>query len=100
MIRDHFTLRSFPLAEEVTRDGAADEMVESEISQPHLQVEDAISHGDESVATEHYGGSSSGGFCELGKENTCHAGLHRVELNRRIKFILVILTDMITPTIL
>ena len=49
-------------------------MVLSEISNPDLEVEDAVSDGDQSVPAEHNRGRSAGGLGELGKEDAGHHG--------------------------
>ena len=64
VVGDDLALAGLSLGEEMGVNRAADEMVLSEVSQPDLEVEDAVPHGDEAVPTEHYGGRSAGGLQE------------------------------------
>ena len=49
-------------------------MVLSEVANSDLEVEHAVSDGDQSVSAENYCGSSAGGLGELGKEDARHHG--------------------------
>ena len=49
-------------------------MVLSEVGHSDLEVEDAVSDGDESVPAEHNRGCPAGGLRELGEEDAGHHG--------------------------
>ena len=74
MVGDHFPLTCLPLAEEVSLDRAAYQVVLSHISQSDLKVEHTVSDGYQRVSAEHYRGSSTCRLRELGKEDARHHG--------------------------
>ena len=49
-------------------------MILSQVSNSDLEVEDAVSHRNESVPAEDNSGAPAGGLRELGKEDARHHG--------------------------
>ena len=76
VVRDHLALGRPPLAEEVPRHHAADQLILPQVAEPQLQVQRAVPHGDQRVAGEDHRGAAPCGLCELGEEDTSHASLH------------------------
>ena len=74
VVGDHLALAGLPLGQEVGVDGAADEVVLSEVPESDLEVEDSVSHGDQRVPAEHNRGPSAGRLSELGEEDAGHHG--------------------------
>ena len=75
MIGDDLSLRRPPLAQEVSGDDAANELVLPEVSEPELEVEDPVPHGDERVPAEHHRRPPPPRLGQLSEEYSRHAGL-------------------------
>ena len=75
VIGDDLTLRRPPLAQEVTKHHAADQLVLSEVAESELEVERPVPHGDQGVPAEHHRGPPPPRLSQLSEEYPRHAGL-------------------------